>query len=66
MKIDRIAASKVKVRLSEDDMKTLNVSYPTISWENRTTRDMVQGLLDIASRETGFFPERETDADRGI
>ena len=55
MKIDRIAASKVQVRLTEEDMTTLGIRYPAISWENQSTREMVRGLLEIAGRETGVF-----------
>lgn len=59
MKIDRIASSKVQVQLNEEDMKTLNMSFPAISWENESTRDIIQGLLDIAGEETGFSRKGE-------
>jgi|GEM_PF-5767562 len=54
MKIDRIASSKVQVRLTREDMNTLGMEYPSISWKNRHTREIVQGLLEIAGRETGM------------
>ena len=59
MKIDRIAASKIQIQLNEDDMKILNISFSAISWENEGTRNIIQGLLDIAEKETGFSRKGE-------
>ncbi len=54
MEIDRIAATKIQVRLSVDDMKTLNMHYPDISWEDERVRANIQSILDRVKTETGF------------
>ena len=56
MTFHRIAQDKVKILLTDEDLSELSIYYEELDCENENTRDIILELLDLAYRETGFYP----------
>ncbi|MBO4264736.1 MAG: adaptor protein MecA [Clostridia bacterium] len=59
MEILLINDSKLKVRLSADDMRSFDISLDGMDYDNTETRRVFWEILDRAKKETGFDAARE-------
>lgn len=56
MKMELLENGCLKILLSEEDLRTLGLSFDCLDYDNASTREAIQALLLAAREETGFNP----------
>ena len=52
--MDLLENGSLKILLSEDDMRTLELTFEDLDYNNENTRSALHHLLEVAREETGF------------
>lgn len=52
--MDLLENGSLKILLTEDDLRDLNLTFENLDYNNENTREALHHLLEIARQETGF------------